>query len=332
MHSSEPQLTVPRSLARLLLPVILVVVIALLVLVGEVPFDTKFWRLLFNYGHTPAFGIAALTTWRFMRVLRPRMSARRQYVVSGLLVWVLGVAIEIAQGFIGRDAEIEDVARNSLGIVGFLVLAAVWRTAPETATRPARVYRLTLSALTSCLLLLPALPVFGWLAVTATRQYQLPILVDFSNYAGRAMSMTRAAEFGIVAPPPAWTERANHQAAQITFHSSPDSDYPQYEVVEPYPDWSGYRELVIPLYNPQEVPLRLGVRADDWWHNQQPDDRYTGRFRILPGPSLLVIPLDSIRLAPLGRQTDLTRMRDILLFLYRPGAEMTLYVGDISLR
>lgn len=313
------------------MPALLIMSIASLVLFGDVPFDTKFWRLLFNYGHTPAFGLAAITMARVISILLPTLSRSRQYFLAGGLVWALGVFVELAQAVIGRDAELEDVARNSLGIVGVLGLVALWEKSSPIRAGVSRQYRATVSIVVICLLLLPALPVAGWVAVMITRHLQLPVLVDFSSYSGRALCLTRDARLRIVSAPGAWPERSGDKVAEITFVASPDEDYPQFEIVEPHPDWSVYRELVIPVFNPAQVPLRLRVRTDDWWHNQLPQDRYTGQFRVPPGASTLVIPLDSIRFAPQGRQTDLTRMRNILLFLYRPGTTMTLYVGDITL-
>jgi VanZ family protein len=53
---------------------------------------------------------------------------RSRYVIIGIGLFAMGVAIEWAQGAmqVGRHSDYRDVIANSLGIVGGLVLAALW--------------------------------------------------------------------------------------------------------------------------------------------------------------------------------------------------------------
>lgn len=53
---------------------------------------------------------------------------RSRYVIIGMGLFAMGVAIEWAQGamHMGRESDYRDVIANTLGIVGGLALAALW--------------------------------------------------------------------------------------------------------------------------------------------------------------------------------------------------------------
>jgi hypothetical protein len=65
----------------------------------------------------------------------------------------------------------------------------------------------------------------------------------------------------------------------------------------------------------RDVPSTVTVRVHDRLHNLAHDDRYNRTFE-LPARSsqTLRIPLEEIRLAPQGRQMDMTAIRGIIVF------------------
>ncbi|MBI5266876.1 MAG: succinyl-CoA synthetase subunit beta, partial [candidate division Zixibacteria bacterium] len=76
---------------------------------------------------------------------------------------------------------------------------------------------------------------------------------------------------------------------------------------------------------------RLGLRIDDIHHNYEDTDRWTGRIAVVPGPNHLRIGLEQVRKGPVGRETDMSAIRRIILFAHKPQQPVTLYLDRIWL-
>lgn len=71
---------------------------------------------------TAYFGLAAMA----MLVLAVRGAPLRTRLLALAGIWLLGVTLEIVQAFVGRDAELGDVAANSLGVIGGMLAALLF--------------------------------------------------------------------------------------------------------------------------------------------------------------------------------------------------------------
>jgi hypothetical protein len=100
---------------------------------------------------------------------------------------------------------------------------------------------------------------------------------------------------------------------------------------EPYPDWDGYSRLVLPIVSDLDAPIGLVVRIHDAIHDQRYEDRFNREFEIRPGGNRLVIDLNEILTAPDRRRMEMSRIRAIVMYVYRLRQPISLYLGPIEL-
>jgi hypothetical protein len=90
--------------------------------------------------------------------------------------------------------------------------------------------------------------------------------------------------------------------------------------------------LTVELRNLRDVASRVTIRVHDRQHNLAHDDRYSQAFELPPrSAQALRIPLDHIRLAPRGRQMDMTAIRGLILYQDAPNRLPDFSVSEIRL-
>ena len=91
------------------------------------------------------------------------------------------------------------------------------------------------------------------------------------------------------------------------------------------PDWRGYDELSVVLWNPQAYTIPMTLRINDLTHEQvsnQYHDRFNRQYRIEPGVNIIRQSLDEIAEAPRDRRMHMDDIRRLMLFtsdLHLPG-------------
>ena len=106
-----------RTLLRIIGAVVLLVLMALLLSPGGT-IDAE--RLIWDKAaHFIAFG---LILWSFGVLFRRMLRAW-----AALLAVALGAAVEVVQGYIGRDANWGDLLADTLGVATALLIWVVWR-------------------------------------------------------------------------------------------------------------------------------------------------------------------------------------------------------------
>jgi len=108
-------------------------------------------------------------------------------------------------------------------------------------------------------------------------------------------------------------------------------EYPGISVIEPEPDWSGYRSLRLDVFSANKNGLILVLRVHDDRHNQQFLDRFNMRLQIRPGMNEIDIPLRQIALAPRGRKMDMTNIAGVVLYMVGLNEPVELEIGNIFL-
>ena len=113
-----------QTLMRLVAVAILAVLLTLMIgPFGGVEAGTMIWD---KAAHFVAFG---LFLWSFGVLFR-----RLPRTWAAALVIALGAAVEVIQGFVGRDASWGDLLADALGVGVALLLWAIWRRfEPRTA-------------------------------------------------------------------------------------------------------------------------------------------------------------------------------------------------------
>ncbi len=277
----------------------------LLLFVERLPADAPEWlREVWDLGHVALFaGLAwvLLQCWRMPLRLLPRL-------LAGAVL--LGFGVELIQHYIGRNFSLHDVLLDLIGALFGAVLALRSRL-----TRRQH-WLLAPLLLVAMVVALAPLTLIGW--VNLQKQLQFPQLASFESRLG-----LRRFEFygGTVG-------ELHEGLLRIRFGTDKWSGF---QLVEPPPDWRGYRELVIDLDNPEPRLLALNCRIDDLPHRQSGLDfhnRFNRRFTLAPGPNLLRIALSEVEHAPRDRTMEMDRIVALHCFVHsQPEPRMLLLHG-----
>ena len=260
-----------------------------------------------NLGHPIFFALLTLTVrpWRFA-------SGWRLWAQASIVVLVLGLGIEFAQSFDGRDMNARDMFRNLTGLWAVLALQP---RAGFQSSFPVRDWLIRAIAVG----LLAIDPV----SVTriAIQQFQvsqlLPELYDFQHdhperfWRGN-VSRSSGENCGPI------TDNALSIALTTRRYSGAALDnLPS--------DWRNYDEIAFAMWNPQNHAINVTLRINDLTHEQysnQYHDRFNRTFRIEPGVNRIQQSLEEVAHAPRGREMDMSDIRRLMFFtsdLNQPG-------------
>lgn len=297
----------------------------------QLPANSLLWREIQNTGHSFAFGMLALVAFFLLRTtgLNKGDKPASAYLGAFALCLATGIAVELVQFRIGRDADILDVLRNGIGSISFLGIYAAFD--PKLAKYRKKKRGLFRGALvTGSLLLLLAglLPLIGLSASYLQRDRAFPVLIDFDADWNRSFISTQDSRLQLVPAPPSWQQTGNKRAGLITLYPA---QYPGLALHDPVGDWTGYSYLSFHIYseNPQEYTLTL--RIHDRQHNWRYEDRFNTRLSIQAGDNLFHIPLEKIRSAPKGREMDMTAISNMTLFAVEPEHPLQFYLSNVRL-
>ena len=246
-------------------------------------------------------------------------------------VLVLGFLTEGLQSYSAtRHSEVSDVVHDLIGAMCGLGLFftydpqvtgkwAQWRQFPQHM-----IIRLCVVLVIGITLL----PVVGWTYAYWDRAERFPSILQFAS--AWEMKFVKAAdsELQVVPPPVGWEKPVHDKVGRVVFHAK---KYPGIRLEEPYPDWQGYTTFQLDIFSNLQMPQSLAIRIDDVHHNNEYSDRFNRRLAISPGLNHIQIPLDDIRVAPDGREMDLSSIRRVLLFAVNPPKEFILYLDNIRL-
>jgi hypothetical protein len=295
---------------------IVLAILLVIVVFAPVPGDTRLLYTLHNAAHGPLFGGVALLVlaWQRRRANASTGSWFVEYAIAFVAAIILGVGTEIVQALTGRDASWLDARNDALGALAVLMLCfALDKRTRSRFALPAR-------AAAVCV----ALGVFAFLVAPVVRtgfEYrqrdrQFPIIADFTRHYDRYFIYQQDAEIGPAAMPESWARRKGEGALRVRMLPGA---YPGIEFVEPFPDWTAYRTVVLDLTNPGARDLRFTLRINDAIHNQAFEDRYNGVVMLHAGRREEIrIPLHDVRNAPRGRAMRLDDIYGMMLFLNPP--------------
>lgn len=298
----------------------------------NLPWNTRVWQAISNAGHVPLFGILSTVILRLSTHVLGRCITTElwHYVVALIGSAFLGLVSEYAQILGPRDADIVDLGRDMAGAVAFLgvlmvfdrKLTAWW----QNRRRQSRLVLLIVAILTGTIGILPA----GlWAVATWHRDNSFPILSNFDSVWDSWFWDTEKVEFLIIDPPAGWKQPSGDRVARLTFLPGA---YPSFTCVEPVPDWTWYRFLSFEAYSDQDTVISLTLKIEDMDHNESYYDRFNRIVVIKPGVNQVIIPLDSVRQAPVSREMDLASIALFSLFAGRSEKPFIVYVDDFRLQ
>jgi len=289
----------------------------------EGPSHSLWWDAVFEAGHAPLFGLIALGLRALLSGSR-RMKGRRPpvdvWAFSGALA--IGAITELAQIPGPRDADLRDLARDGLGALAFLVVRA-------TLSRRVPWPRALLGWCLGLGLLVPvAWPVAVVGHAYHRRDRAFPMLASFDHPWERVFVSGGSARIERVRPPEGWTSTSGARVGRLELHPA---RYTGLQIVEPYPDWRGYQELVLDLYSGLSRPVTLHLRANDHRHDQTYADRFNLEWELEPGAHALRVPLSAVREGPVERRLDMAGIQNLTLFVVNPADTLVLHLDSIRL-
>lgn len=298
-----------------------------IVMVGvDLPGHTMLWAEVQNAGHAPAFGLFAIALLVLLRnnLSRYRHAPLVYYLLSLGISVIAGTGIEIIQYFEQRDAEFIDVVRDFLGAASFL---GVYFTFDPRITYWTGVSRGTARHVVRVASFLIFVSAFISLGLCGTayimRSRAFPQVCNFGSLWSDQFIKLQNATLTRVSPPVGWPDLNRSRVSRLCLE---ESEYPGVTIEEPYPDWSSYRMFCADVFSDRPDTVLLGLRIDDIHHDYSYNDRFTGRLVVAPGMNPIRIPLERVRSAPAGRETDMKAIRRIILFGHQPEHPVIVYL------
>ncbi len=284
-----------------------------LVTFGHLPGTGRWATELNDFAHGPAFAVVTLALISLSR-RGPRRPATvlRVYVVAMTAAVLLGATIELLQLATGRDASLNDLGKDALGVLAAAGMLAFFDRRVRALSR-GRIIRVSglLIAIISTAALIAPLALTG--AAYLHRNRIFPTLVDFSSPVGAYFVVRYGAVTIDRAPLPHGS--AGDSAHAVGLHAQLDGNL-QWALAlwEPYADWSGYHWLAVDLVNPSDASLVLRMQIRD---STQINDRragYLGTLELLPSSrTIRRVPLSDLTMASGRARVDTTVVHSIVL-------------------
>lgn len=298
-----------------------------------VPTHTFFWKAVNNSGHVPLFMVVGMLLLHLSRLLTAKLSwpPIRHYAVALGGVVVLALLTEALQALIPmRKPQVSDVMHDVLGALCGLAWALTtdhslsgkwvqWRTSPRSRFIVCGV---------ALVIGMTFLPVFEWAYAYWDRANRFPSLLQFSSSWEMKFVTGFDSDVQVVPPPLVWGKSADDRVGQVVFHTK---KYPRIRLDEPYPDWEGYSYLHLDIFSELPALQPMIIRIDDQYNKYRSEDAFNKILTITPGLNPIQIPLDEIRLGPVGRKMDLKAIKSVWLYARSPSEEFTLYLDNIHL-
>ena len=172
------------------------------------------------------------------------------------------------------------------------------------------------------------LPVAEWAYAYWDRANRFPSLLQFSSEWEMKFVKGVDSDVRMVPPPLGWGKSAEDWVGQVLFYTK---KYPRIRLDEPYPNWEGYSNFQLDIFSELPMPQPIVIRIDDHYDKYRTEDGFNKTITIVPGLNQIQIPLDEIRLGPVGREMDLNSIKAVMLFARSPSEKFTLYLDNLHL-
>ncbi len=305
-----------KSLRLGFLLVMLVFTCPLFFIGGPDVYSSALFNNFWNYGHVIFFAGVLLLAVQ----LRP-VPFGMNWLWILLTIFTLGVTIEFAQMFIGRDASWSDVSHNILGAL----IALCW--GQRAIGRRSLLIGLRVLSL---IFMVPMLSESAQLVYSDWQmRKQFPLINNFEA----SYELRQLANIGEhVSKQRVGNYTSNGQFA-LAVTLAVDT-YSGIKWVGRYGDWSGYQFFAIDIYNPAAETLQVVLKIADLQHDRGAnalDDRFNRRVSLNPGWSNLRIAMDEIRNAPAKRQMRIDEVNCLEIFAVNLPKPQVIYMDNLRL-
>jgi len=288
----------------------------------EFPMTSQAARHLIDALHAPGFGLVAVGA---MLLFRQRNDPGAAYIAAIITTFLLGVAAEALQIFSPRNADLQDLGWNALGIAGCLAIAACLD--PKVRSRLARPHFAVLLIVGTIALAIALKPVVQNAYVLGARAMALPVLVSFDHrWETGLYRPLDSTQLSTVTPPDDWPVQ-NLRVMAMDLSAIRYSGI----VIDPYPDWTGYDSISFLAASTDGKEHKMTIRIHDAEHNHHYKDRFNKAFRIGPKEVRFKIPLVEVRDSVENRRFDLSRIAGIVVFKVDATGDERILIDDFRL-
>ena len=272
--------------------------------------------------HGPGFAVLAFA---ILRYFQHQCRSVINYFLAAAIAMGIGVASEVAQIPGARDAQLQDLVVDALGIFGAVGVSAsldlyVRRLLPVWA-------RLLLPATAGAALAIACIPTL-WLGHALIQQQRaFPVLLTFENrWETAAFGQTASARPSVKPAPLGWPGDGTSVA-----HAIEDGRWGIFLSMHPLQDWTGYSQVsFVAASTGEPFVMDMGIREIRFDKSIEPNRYYT-TMRIGPEPKKITITFDQIQAAMKDRPFDFSHVESIVFSAAKPGESQEVLLDDIRL-
>ena len=256
-------------------------------------------KALLDVGHIPLFVVLTAA----ISLLLPERRNKLRDILAVVILIVLFT--EFAQQLTGRSLSLRDMINDLYGAIIALLGLWAWKNRRDAFCPSLFVIAATMLLTVSLQRSLYEFRVEQW------RKLRMPILSDFEDE--RDMQLWSPLMFGN--DNSASMERLHDEfnGSHLLKVVTSKARWAGVEYDAGLMSWADYDFLLISFLNPGKQ-VRLTVRIDDDGDTQDYTSRFNQTFEIVPGASIVVIPIEDIKHGPKTRELNLRKIKRLLLF------------------
>ncbi len=271
---------------------------------------------LWDLGHVAGFFSLLFFLYKTSRFFNA-LSWQLQLLVALSAAVTLGLSIELIQYYTGRTFSIHDVYLNIVGTLAGVAVFSNW----VKLQRKTIVWLLRVLVLFLMLTVSRDAIVYSLDAMHARQQFPALISLEHpfevSRFSGAKVRM-------------AVRQFEQHEVIEAKFMPARYSTL----TLDHFPrDWSAYKTLKLDLYNGQNEAAEIHLRIHDIEHFPRAiyTDRFNASYPLQPGWNTVQISLEAVRQAPRGREMDMTKIHQLMLYFFRQTEQRRILIRRIGL-
>lgn len=283
--------------------------------------SARSFHAAWDLGHILYFFLGSCLLCSYLRSKPPVRSFYRIFLFTFIIVFLVGSSVEILQMFCdGRTPDIFDVLRDQLGCL--MAFAFFIRPMPFGSKWQQYLFR----GMVLILLAIAVWPLSRSLLDEYLAAKQFPVLADFETPFERYrwVDMQQLSEE---------TEKVRYGTKAVRVQLS-TAQYSGVSLFHFPGNWQGYQTLRFSVYNPQAASLVLNCRIHDVHHKEHGlafSDRFNQPFTLPQGWNDLVISLEKVKNAPIGRIMDMQHVEGFGLFVMQQPSPLEICLDHVYL-
>ncbi|WP_155302159.1 carbohydrate binding domain-containing protein [Desulfosarcina widdelii] len=279
--------------------------------------SSRSFKHFWNLGHILYFSLFPFLIVSFECFRKQKPITQVSIIILAALL--LGILVELGQSAFSRTPDTGDLFRNLIGAG-----VALCFLLPVRKGFPSKLLRL-LQLILIILIGLQIRPIAVALIDEQHARNEFPVLSDFQS-----AQLDRWEGGGAISIEKDIGSRGN-RAMRADLDTQLYSGF----TLKYFPrNWKGYQWFQFRIYNPSEEVIRITCRIHDKLHTQGPQlyaDRFNRTQSIPVGWHTITIPLDDVRMAPAGREMDISQIYAVGFFATQLPHPRTIYIDDVRL-